>query len=602
MSKIWNFITALKNAAGNLIFLAIVVLILVAVFNQRTREVPGSAVMIINPEGMIVEQKRAVDPVEQLFAGDNARNPETLGRDIREAIELATDDDRIKALALDLDNLDGSTLALYDAIGKTLETFKDTGKPVYAFGSGYSQSQYYLASYADKIYIDESAIRPLGGVFLQGFGAYPLYMKSALDKLQVTMHVVRAGVYKDAGEIFVRDDMSEFSRESNQELVDTLWDSYLTTVADQREITREEILSYINNYDSLLLEQTANPALLSVQQGLVDDLISRREWRDEMQSISGASDDSYNQIDYRSYLGAVRPAIPVQNPATEKVAVIVARGTILDGDQPTGNIGGESLARLIRKARNSDNIKAIVLRIDSRGGSSSASELIRSELAEAQASGKPVVASMGGYAASGGYWIASTANKIFSQETTVTGSIGVFATFPTFERSLRYLGLNSDGVGTTSLSGSFNVFSEINPIFERTLQSSVHHTYQKFLSLVAEGRGLTIEGVDAVAQGRVWTGARALEHGLVDAIGDVDDAIESAAMLADLDEFDVVYLEKELSPQEQLLRQIMESGFAMLPPVSTDLVSIIPPELQTLSKMVGSPTLYLQCLDCRISF
>lgn len=602
MKKIWNFITALKNATGNIIFIGLLGVILFAVFNQEARQAPDSAVMIVDPEGVIVEQRRAVDPFEQLFTGESAADDETLGRDIQDAIDMAAEDDRIKAVALDLSRLAGSTLPLYDAIGEALDNFKATGKPVYAFGSGYSQSQYYLASYADKIYIDESSIRPLGGVFLQGFGAYPLYMKSALDKLQVTMHVIRAGVYKDAGEVFIRDDMSEFSRESNQELVDTLWDSYLATVARHRNITREDILSYINNYDSLLLQQESNPASLAVQRGLVDQLISRKAWREEMQSISGVSGDSYKHIGYRSYLGATRPPIPVQNPATEKVAVIVAKGTILDGDQPPGDIGGDSLARLIRKARNSDDIKAVVLRIDSPGGSSSASELIRSELAETQASGKPVVASMGGYAASGGYWIASTANKIFSQETTVTGSIGVFATFPTFERSLEYLGLNSDGVGTTSLSGSFNALSEINPMFERTLQNSVNHTYQKFLSLVSEGRGLTIEEADAIAQGRVWTGDRALEHGLVDAIGDLDDAIESAAMLADLDGYDVIYMEKELSTREQLLRQIMESSVAALPPLASDLISIVPPEVRTLGKMVSSPTLYLQCMSCRISF
>ncbi|MBO6565348.1 MAG: signal peptide peptidase SppA [Pseudomonadales bacterium] len=602
MKKIWLFITALKNAIGNLIFLGILGIILFAVFAQDTKQVPESAVMIIDPEGMIVEQKRTVDPFEQILTGDNATDEETLGRDLIDAINFAADDDRIKAVVLDLGSLTGSTLPLYNSIGKALNDFKAKGKPVYAFGSGYSQSQYYLASFADKIYIDETSIQALGGVFMQGFGAYPLYMKSALDKLQVTMHVIRAGVYKDAGEIFIRDDMSDFSRESNQELVDTLWNSYLTTVSKHREISQEDILGYINDYDTLLLEHASNPARLAVQAGLVDDLISRKAWRQELQGLSGVSGDSYQHIDYRSYLGVTRPPMPIHNPATEKVAVIVAKGTILDGDQPAGDVGGDSLARLIRKARNSDNIKAIVLRIDSPGGSSSASELIRSELAETQASGKPVVASMGGYAASGGYWIASTANKIFSQETTVTGSIGVFATFPTFERSLEYLGLHSDGVGTTALSGSFNAFSEINPIFERTLQSSVNHTYQKFLSLVSEGRGLSIEQADAIAQGRVWTGDRALQHGLVDAIGDLDDAIESAAVLADIDGYDVIYMEKELSPREQVLRQIMESSIALLPPLGPGFVSIVPHELRTLAKRASAPTLYLECLSCRITF
>lgn len=602
MKKIWQFLTALKNGTGNLLFLAVIVFVIVALVSQDSESIPESAVMIVDPEGVIVEQLRSIDPFEQLLAGENSEDAETLGRDLIDAIKLAESDDRIKAIALDLSKLQGTTLNQYDDIGNALNSFKDGGKPVFVFGSRYTQSQYYLASFADTIYIDKESLPAMGGVFLQGFGAYPLYLKSALDKLQVSMHVIKAGIYKDAAETYLRDDMSDESRESTQEIIDFLWDSYLAKISRHRDLSPEAIIHYINNYDSLLDQTERGPAGLALEQGLIDGLVTRAEWRSELQAISGESGDTYKHVVYRSYLQSMRPPIPVQNPATDKIAVIIAKGTILDGDQPAGDTGGDTVAKMIRKARSSKNIKAIVLRVDSPGGSAGASELIRSELAATQESGIPVVASMGGYAASGGYWISSTANKIFASETTITGSIGVFSIFPTFERSLDYLGVHSDGVGTTSLSGAMNNFDEINPIFKRTLQTSVNQTYNRFLSLVSEGRGLSIEEADSVAQGRVWSGSRALEHGLVDAIGDVNAAIESAAVLADLTDYDVVYMKKELSAREQILRQVLQSSIGILPPMQTSVFSMIPAELKTLTQITRSPSLYLQCTNCKIIF
>lgn len=602
MKKIWNFVSALKNAIGNLIFLGILGIIIFAIFSQEGTDIPESAVMILDPEGVIVEQKRAIDPIEQLMAGENSQDEETLARDLTDAIRLATNDERIQAIALDVSKLAGSTLPLYEKIGKALNEFKASGKSVYAFADSYSQSQYYLAAHADAVYIDKHSIPALGGVFLQGFGAYPLYLKSALDKLEVNMRVIKAGVFKDAGEIYLRDDMSDNSREATQELVDSLWGSYLDTISRERDLTVEHINLYINNYPALLAAASASPSQLAVEQGLVDELITRQQWRDRMMDISGKSGDSYNNVSYRAYLASVRPPIPIVNPASDKVAVIVAKGTILDGEQPKGQIGGESIARLIREARNNDTVKALVLRVDSPGGSPNASEVIRAELAAAQASGKPVVTSMGGYAASGGYWIAATSNRIFASENTVTGSIGVFMLFPTFEKTLEKIGVHSDGVGTTTMSGSLNNLQEINPAFELTLKSGVAQVYQRFLGIVSEGRGLTLEEADKVAQGRVWTGVDALEHGLIDAIGDLDDAIESAALLADTANYDVIYMEKALSPREQLIRQVLQSASVALPASLNGWMPVIPEELKTLKQMSQNPTIYLQCTTCRITF
>lgn len=601
MKKIWNFITGLKNAIGNLIFLAIIVAIVVMLVNQDSPGVPESAVMIVDPEGIIVEQERMVDPVEQFFSGGNGPAAETLVRDITDAIDFAAEDERIRALALDVSKLGGSTLSQYEAIADSIKAFQATGKSVYAFADGYTQSQYYLASHADKVYLDRDAHTFLGGVFMQGMASYPLYMKSALDKLHVNIHVFKAGLYKDAVEPFLRDEMSDRSKESMQALLNALWQNYVQTIAEQRDLQPEAISNYINNYDQLLAAANGDSVALAIEQGLIDEQITRVEWRERMQDISGESGDSYNHVGYTTYLSAMRPPIPVNNPARDKVAVIVAKGTILDGDQPPGEIGGETLARIIRNARNDSSIKAIVLRVDSPGGSAAASEQIRSELQVTQESGIPVVASMGGYAASGGYWISSTANRIFASATTITGSIGVFAMFPTLEASAEQLGLNSDGVGTTALSGAFNQFEAINPVLERTLQLSVEHTYRKFLSLVSEGRGLSTDEADAIAQGRVWSGDDALGHGLVDAIGGLEDAVQSAATLADISDYDVIYLEKQLSPREQLIRQILEEASILLPS-SGNLIDLVPPELRTLSTIVSQPGLYLQCVQCRVNF
>lgn len=602
MKKVWQLITALKNAIGNLLFIAFIVLVIVALVGHESESIPASAVMIVDPEGVIVEQLRSIEPIEEFLRGGEPENAETLGRDLVDAIQLAETDDRIKAIALDLSRLQGTTLNQYDDIGNALDSFKASGKPVFAYGARFTQSQYYLASFADTIYIDKESLPVMGGVFLQGFGAYPLYLKSALDKLQVSMHVLKAGIYKGAAETFLRDDMSDEYRESTQEVIDFLWDSYLSKITLHRNISAEAIINYIDNY-ATLLDQTENgPAQLALELGLIDGLVTSTEWRAEMQAISGESGDTFEHVVYRSYLQSMRPPIPVQNPDTDKIAVIIAKGTILDGEQPAGEVGGDTIAKLIRKARNSKNVKAVVLRVDSPGGSAAASELIRIELAATQESGKPVVASMGGYAASGGYWISSTANKIFASETTITGSIGVFTIFPTFERSLDYLGVHSDGIGTTSLSGAMNNFEKIKPVFKRILQNSVNQTYNKFLALVSEGRGLSFEEADSVAQGRVWSGSRALEHGLIDGIGDVNVAIESAAALAGLTDYDVVYMQKELSPREQFLRQVLQSAVSILPAVQTGLFPAIPAELKTLTQMVRSPSIYLQCTNCKSTF
>ena len=602
VKKIWNFISALKNATGNLVFLGIVALILVAVFSRDTVSVAESAVLILNPEGMIVEQKRAVDPFEQLMSSYNGPVPETLLKDLLDAIDLARDDNRIKAIALDLSNLAGGSLSQMEEIVTSLESFKAADKPVYAFGSQYTQGQYYLASHADHVYLDRDSHPVLGGVFMTGVGAYQLYFKSALDNINVQFHVFKAGLYKGAAEIVMRDDMSPESKEATLQWIGVLWDNYLEDVGQQRNLTREQLDTYVNNYDQLLLAVGSDPGELAIEHGLVDEMIGRQEWREELIEIAGKSGDTYNHVDLKRYLAAMRPPIPVVDPTRDKVAIIVAKGTILDGEQPAGDVGGDSMVKLIRQARNDKTIKALVVRVDSGGGSASASEFIRSELVLTQESGKPVVVSMGGYAASGGYWISTSANKIFASETTVTGSIGAFMLFPTIDQTLDKMGIHSDGVGTTALTSALNPYMPINPVLQRVFQQTVMRTYRKFIGLVADARGLEIDEVDKIAQGRVWSGATALKLGLIDAIGSTSDAIESAAMLADIDDYDVLYLEQQLSPKELLLKQLAETSVSYLPPLFPGLFSIVPPEVRSLVQMSQNPGVYLQCTVCRVSF
>ena len=599
LRAIWNLISAFKNALGNILLLTVVAAVIFGLISRNVPQVPKSAALVINPTGFIVNQASAIDPVEQFLAGDQGENSETLARDLIDAIRQAKNDDRIGAIVLEVSKLAGSSLSLYGEIGKELSAFKNSGKPVYAFGNSFSQTQYFLASYADELYINADSHSFLGGVFLQGLGSYPLYLKEALNKLFVSVHVFKAGIYKDAAETLTRHSMSEYSRQATQLLVDNLWQSYLETVSRERGIAADDISEYIENYADILNDSGGDFGKLAVAQGLVDDEISRSDWRAKMQKVVGKSGDTYQNIDFRSYLAATKS--PTRNPESDKIAVIVASGNILDGDHPPGQVGGDSVARLIREARTEDDIKAIVLRIDSPGGSASASELIRNELALTQAAGKPVVASFSGVAASGGYWIASTANRIFATETTITGSIGVFSIFPTAEQTLNKLGIKSDGVGTTSLSDAFDFTRSLNPMFAKALQISVDHTYDKFIALVSEGRGMTREAVDAIAQGRVWTGAQGLEHGLVDAIGGIDEALASAATLAGLDDYDLVYLEKRLTAQEQILQQLLNSKLMTGSALSSSIISKMYRDIGFVSDLTEKPGVYLHCVSCNVT-
>ncbi|MCB1692740.1 MAG: signal peptide peptidase SppA, partial [Pseudomonadales bacterium] len=490
LRALWQGITTVRRAVTNIIFLAIVIFIVVAIISNETASVPEKTALVINPTGVIVEQKHPVDPFARLTQGED-KEAETLLRDITDAIDAGAEDKRVKVLVLDLEGLAGAPMSMLLEIGQSLDHFKQTGKPVYAFGSSYSQSQYLLAAHASQVYLDKHAVPALPSVFLTGIGVYPTFFKSALDRFKVKFHIFRVGEFKSAVEPYLRDDMSEEARAETRDWVDSLWDSYARTVTHERGITAEAFDRYTNRYDVLLDGAKGDSASLAVSEGLVDEQITQEVFRERLLDLVGEHDGNPNALGFREYLGITRPPIPVVNPTSKKIAVIVAKGTILDGEQPPGDIGAESLSRLIEQARKDKTVKGVVLRIDSPGGSASAAERIRSELALLQDDGKPVVVSMSGYAASGGYWVSATANRIFAEETTITGSIGTFLLFPTFGEALGEFGIHSDGIGTTTLSGSTDPLLPLNPVMERLLQQGIRNTYDNFLAIVAEGRGMT---------------------------------------------------------------------------------------------------------------
>jgi protease-4 len=478
---------------------------------------------------------------------------ETLLKDVIDAIDYAGNDERIQILVLNLHHMGAAGISKLQYIGEALIRFKESGKEIIAAGDVFNQGQYYLAAHADRIYV-----HPMGGVFLTGFGLYRQYFKTALEKLLIQFHVFRVGTYKSALEPFLRDDMSKYAKEANLAWLTVLWDTFKGNLAEMRGLEPQGIDDYINNISGHLAKVDGDTARLALNYGLVDELKTRDEVRDELIQLVGEDEDkhTFNQIQLDEYLAVIRPELMQTDPASAKIGVIVARGMILDGTQPAGKIGGDTLSDLIRKARLDDKIAAVVLRIDSPGGSALASEIIRNEIELTRQSGKPVIASMSSIAASGGYWISSAADEIWASPTTITGSIGIYGAFVTLEKSLDSLGIHSDGVGTTQLAGAFDPARPLNSVVADSMQQMIENNYRRFIQLVAEGRNLEPKEVERIAQGRVWAGKTAQELGLVDKFGNLQDAVQAAADLTDIEKYDVIYVEQDLTAWEKWVRQL----------------------------------------------
>ncbi|MFP6823469.1 MAG: signal peptide peptidase SppA [Pseudomonadales bacterium] len=541
-----------RVAFANTIIALIFLFVLIGIVSvPGTPKVMDGTALILAPTGTLVEERAQLDPIDALMGLGVSQ--QTVVRDLIDAIESAAKDERVAMLLLELSEMSSASLTHLSDIGAALQTFReDSGKPVIASGTYFSQGQYFLASFADEIYM-----HPLGELMLTGMSAYQPYFRDLLDRLKVKIHVFRAGEYKAAVEPYTRSDMSPEAKEANRVMIDQLWSRYLNTVASNRDLPLEVIRTYSNAYDELLTSESGDMARVALNQGLVDELMTLDTFIEQLKQRIGEHEDTFKQIDTDSYLAAIRrPSFPSQKPS---IGVLTATGTILMGDQPPGAIGAISIRNLIQDIRKDERIKALVVRVDSPGGSALASELIREELEQLQSSGVPVVVSMASTAASGGYWISATADQIWASPSTVTGSIGVFGIVPEIEATLSAIGINRDGIGTTPYSGSMDLMGSLDEGTQTVLQASVDFIYQTFLSLVARGRDMDIEDVDAIGQGRIWTGQDALELGLVDGLGNLEDSIRAAAELVELSDYDIKFLSTPLSPQEQFINQLIDN-------------------------------------------
>ncbi len=527
---LWRFLDGLRRVLS-LLLLLILFGGLFAALRSSVPHLPSRAALVIHPHGRLVEQLSG-DPIERAFSEASRRGDgQTLLWDVTESITAAAKDDRVHALVLELDDLQGAAQPALEEIAAAIRTFKAAGKKVLAHGTSFEQAQYYLAAQADETFVD-----PFGTVLIEGYERYRMYLKDALDKLSIDMHLFRVGKYKSAAETYVRQDMSAEEREESRVYLEALWKGYQDAIVGARKLPEGSVSKYAEGYIAALRAAKGDGAKVALDAGLVTGLKTVDEFNHRVSELVGEDDDthSFNSISLGDYSRVVRAERRLAQDGKARIAFVVASGEILDGVQSAGSVGGESLSALLRDVRHDDKFKAVVLRVDSPGGSVLASEQIYREVVALKAAGKPVVISMGSVAASGGYYIAAPADEIVASPMTVTGSIGIFAALPTYDRTLDRLGVRVDGLGTTALSGVQRLDRPLQPALREYVQATIEHGYEQFLGHVAAGRGKTREEIHEIAQGRVWVGVDAQRIGLVDTLGGLDVAVRSAAQRAKL--------------------------------------------------------------------
>ncbi|MGZ0749964.1 signal peptide peptidase SppA [Kluyvera sichuanensis] len=558
----WRLLNFVRELVLNLFFILLVLVgvgIWLQVSSSTTSERSSRGALLLDISGVVVDKPSASSKLSvigrQIFGASSDRLQENSLFDIVQTIRQAKDDRNITGIVLDLKNFAGGDQPSMQYIGKALREFRDTGKPVYAVGDSYSQGQYYLASFANKIWLS-----PQGVVDLHGFATNGLYYKSLLDKLKVSTHVFRVGTYKSAVEPFIRDDMSPAAREADSRWIGELWQNYLNTIAANRQITAQQVFPGAQGLLDGLRKADGDTAKYALDNKLVDALGSSADIEKAMTKAFGWSkaDNNYRAVSMYDYVVKTPP------DTGSSIAVIFANGAIMDGEETPGNVGGDTTASQIRDARLDPKVKAIVLRVNSPGGSVSASEVIREELAAAKAAGKPVVVSMGGMAASGGYWISTPADYIVASPSTLTGSIGIFGVINTVENTLDSIGVHTDGVATSPLA-DMAVTKALPPEVQQMMQLSIENGYKRFITLVAQARKSTPEAIDKIAQGHVWTGEDAKANGLVDSLGDFDDAVAKAAELAKVKSWHVDYYQSEPTFFDMVMDSVSGSVRASLP-------------------------------------
>lgn len=597
-----RFINGFRLVIINLVFFGLLFLLLVGLSADVDRTVQSDSVLVIQPEGQLVEQY-SIDPLQRALAGLSGEAPKQVQlRDLIGAIDAAAGDKRISRILLLPDAMQGSGFAALHEVGAALERFRATGKPVIAWGVNLDQGQYYLAAHADRLLVD-----PQGGVMLTGLANYRLFYKDLLDKLGVDVHLFRVGDFKSAAEPYILDHASDEAKQADSYWMSGLWDGYLAEVAQLRKLDPATLRDDIDNLPTHIASTQGNLAELAVNQHLVDGLATRAELIAMMRKEGVPADrkgHGFRQVGLARYAASLANESNLLAPG---VVVVVAEGEIAGGKRGPGSIGGESTAALIREAREDRKTKALVLRVNSPGGEVYAAEQIRREVELIRDAGIPVVVSMGDVAASGGYWISMNANRIFAEPNTITGSIGIFGMYYSVPGTLAKLGVQSDGVSTGPMAGAFDITRPLDPKVGAVIQAIINKGYRDFVGNVAKARGKSYEAIDAIAQGRVWTGEQALQRGLVDQLGGLDVAVADAASRAHLAKnYPVRYMEQAPSGFERFLAglnqsasvRVLQSFGVRLPSWFAQLPARAP-ELQLLrNARAGTPNIYADCL-CR---
>lgn len=604
--RFFHVVGKIVNAIRHLIsllFLVFFLIIIGGMFAGDIQQIPDKGALYLAPSGVLVDQRSYVDPLAQALSQTDQRDAETLVRDIVDALDYAQYDARITHILLDTNYLVGGGIAKLEEISGALQRFKKSGKPIIAIGDNFTQPQYFLAAHADEIIIN-----PMGSIMLTGFGSYSNYYKEALDKLKVNMHIFRVGKYKSAVEPFMGNSMSDEARADRRDLIGSLWRYYTSQIEHLRGLPTGALDNLVDNMHLRLTDANGDVATLVLEQGLVDMVATRTETYHYLKQVLPTANGDFASISMPAYLNNMKLSnLNAVDKTKPLVALVVASGNILDGNQPEGTVGGDSIANIFEGINEDDRVKAVVLRVDSPGGSAFASDVIRDAIAETRNNDIPVVVSMGSYAASGGYWIATEADRVMAMSTTITGSIGVFGLIPTFEDSLKALGIHSDGVGTSPISGMMQLNQPMTPQAKIIFQSGVENVYTRFLTLVAEARETTPGEVHKIAQGRVWTGEKAVQLGLVDELGDLDSAVKTAANIAGISNYRVDYRRKELSFVEQIMMEIngnisaairtMGIGSWLPQSLQREVNNVLKP-LEMLDTLTDPNGIYLYCESC----
>ena len=582
----WRWLDITRRALLNLVLLLLLGALLWALLRPGAPTLEDKTALVLNISGSVVEQRSAVNLREQVLGQAQGQDSEqTRLRDVLAVLDAAAKDPKISHAVLMLDGLSGTGMVTLREMAAAIDRFKAGGKPVYAWGSDYDQRQFFLAAHATEVWL-----HPMGSVMVEGFGRYRTYYKDLLDKVGITANVLRAGKYKNAAETFAASAPSAETLESDSALWGTLWRSYTAAVEKARKQPAGSVAAAIDSLPASLVAAQNNPARWAVDRQWVDAL----KTRDEMRALlidKGARDEenkTFRQINMADYLARIKP-----RTGGDAVGVVVAQGSISDGRAGPGSIGGLSTAELIRKAREDDKIKAIVLRVDSPGGSAFGSELVRRELELTRKAGKPVVVSMGNLAASGGYWISMAADEVIADEASITGSIGVVGLLPTAQGAMDKLGLRTGGVTTTWLGNAYDPKRTLDPRFAQLVQGFVDGTYRNFTVLVAAARKSTPEKINELAQGRVWSGKDAQTRGLVDRLGSFNDAIAAATKLGKLAaDPRIEYVEATPGRLQRVLQQFgMTEADVALPQTGLRAAlmgsGLLPPVAQTLAADLG---------------